>query len=132
MRLSDIKGERTFDVLTDIAVCACNIANDDTIMALFKKQGLKKGETARSNLINRLKKAIPALLKNHREDVITILSTIKGVPAETYVSDMGLVSLVTDLMELAQDDAFFELFTAMQTGSISSGSALRIAESQKA
>ena len=38
MRLSDIKGDRVFDVIADIIDPIANIASDETASALFKRE----------------------------------------------------------------------------------------------
>ena len=45
MRLSDIQGERVFDVIADTIVPIANIAEDDAASALFKREKLPDGMT---------------------------------------------------------------------------------------
>lgn len=122
MRLSDIKGERVFDVIADIIDPIANIATDEAASALFRREKLQEGESARSSILSRVRKSVPALLKGHKNDVIAILSAIGGTTASEYKSTLTLAKLIQDATELLTDEAFGELFTSAQSGN-SSGSA---------
>lgn len=130
MRLSDIKGDRVFDVIADIIDPIANIASDETASALFKREKLPEGMTAKSFLMKRARKAVPALLKGHKSDIITVLSTIEGVSAGDYRESLTLAKLMKDTAELMTDEAFGELFISAQSGT-SSGSAQENIEEAK-
>lgn len=127
MRLSDINGDRVFDVIADIIDPIANIASDETASDLFKREKLPEGMTAKSFLLERARKAVPALLKGHKSDIITVLATIEGVSADDYRSSLTLAKLMQDTAELLTDEAFGELFISAQSGT-SSGSAKEIIE----
>ena len=122
MRLSNIKGERVFDVIADLIDPVANIAQDETASALFKREKLPEGMTAKAFLLKRARTAIPALLKGHKGDIISILATIEGSSAEKYKEDLSLAKLMKDATELLTDEAFGELFISAQSER-SSGSA---------
>lgn len=122
MRLSDIKGERTIDVIADIIDPIANIAEDEEASNLFRKEKLPDGMTPKKFLLQRAKKAVPALLKGHKGDIISILSTIEGTTAEEYTASLNLVKLTKDAIDLITDEAFMTLFISAQSGT-SSGSA---------
>ena len=122
MRLSDIQGERVFDVIADIIDPIANIAEDDAASAMFKREKLPEGMTAKEFMTQRARKALPALLKGHKGDIIAILASIDGVSVESYKGDLNLVKLMRDTTELLTDEAFGVLFTSAQSGK-SSGSA---------
>lgn len=130
MRLSDIKGDRVFDVIADIIDPIANIASDETASALFKREKLPEGMTAKSFLLKRARKAVPALLKGHKSDIITVLSTIEGVSTDDYRASLTLAKLMKDTAELMTDEAFGELFISAQSGN-SSGSAQENIEEAK-
>lgn len=130
MKLSDIQGERTIDVIADVIDPICNIAEDKEAAALFRKEKAPEGMEAREFLIKRIRKSAPKLLKRHKKDVVSILSTIKDVSPEEYEKSMNLVSLTKDFIELVTDKAFIELFISAQSGT-SSGSAQESTEDQK-
>ena len=122
MRLSDIKGDRVFDVIADIIEPVANIASDETASAIFKREKLPEGMTVKSFLLKRATKSVPAILKGHKGDIITVLATIENVSADDYRESLTLGKLMKDMYELLTDEAFGELFISAQSGT-SSGSA---------
>lgn len=122
MRLSDIQGERVFDVIADIIDPIANIAEDEKASAMFRREKLPEGMTVKQFATQRARKALPALLKGHKTDIIAILASIEGVSAESYKGALTLVKLMQDATELLADDAFTALFISAQSEK-SSGSA---------
>ena len=131
MRLSDIKGDRVFDVIADIIDPIANIASDETASALFKREKLPDGMTAKAFLLERARKAVPALLKGHKGDIITVLATIEGVSADDYRESLTLAKLVQDTAELLTDEAFGELFISAQSGTSSVSAQENIGEAEQ-
>lgn len=122
MKLSDIQGERVFDVIADIIDPVANIAQDNAASALFRRERLPEGMTAKNFLVWRARKSLPVLFKEHKGDIIAILASIEGVSEEQYKSELNLVKLMQDATELLSDEAFSVLFISAQSGR-SSGSA---------
>ena len=122
MKLSDIQGDRVFDVIADIINPIANIAEDDTASALFKREKLPEGMTAKAFLIQRARKSLPALFKGHKGDIIAILAAIGGVSEEQYKRELNPIKLMQDATELLTDEAFGVLFISAQSKT-SSGSA---------
>ncbi len=121
MRLSDIQGERVFDVIADLIDPITNIAEDETASAIFHREQRPEGMTVKQFMAKRIKKALPTLLKGHKSDIITILATIEGVSEDAYKGKLNLVKLILDATELLTDDAFGALFSSAQSET-SSGS----------
>lgn len=122
MKLSEIQGERVFDVIADIIDPIANIATSESASMLFKREKCPDGVTAKAFMAQRIRKALPALLRAHKTDIITILSAVGGVSADEYKKTLNLAKLMKDTTELLTDEAFTELFASAQSG-ISSGSA---------
>lgn len=122
MRLSDIKGDRTLEVIADIIDPIANIAEDKEASAMFKREKLPDGMTEKKFLMNRARKSLPVLLKGHKADIIAILSSIEGVSADEYSGSLNLVKLIKDCNDLLTDEVFMELFISAQSET-SSGSA---------
>ena len=131
MRLSDIKGDRVFDVIADIIDPIANIASDETASALFKREKLPEGMTAKAFLLERARKAVPALLKGHKGDIITVLATIEGISANDYRASLTLAKLMQDTAELLTDEAFCELFISAQSGTSSVSAQENIGEAEQ-
>ncbi len=133
MRLSDVKGERVFDVLADTIDPMANIASDEDVSNLFKKEKPPEGVSPRKFVLEKLKKAVPALLKGHRDDVVSVLATVEGVTPDEYKESLNLVKLFRDANDLINDEAFAELFISARGGKVepSSGSAPESTEAQE-
>ena len=131
MRLSDIKGDRVFDVIADIIDPIANIASDETASALFKREKLPEGMTAKAFLLERARKAVPALLKGHKGDIITVLASIEGVSTDDYRASLTLAKLMQDTAELLTDEAFGELFISAQSGTSSVSAQENIGEAEQ-
>ena len=130
MRLSDIKGDRTLEVIAEIIDPIANIAEDEEASSMFKREKLPDGMTAKKFLMKRVRKSLPVLLKGHKADIIAILSAIEGVSAEEYSGALNLVKLVKDCTDLLTDEAFMELFISAQSET-NSGSALASTEAHE-
>lgn len=122
MRLSDIKGDRVLDVIADIIDPIATIASDKEAMAALKKEKLPEGVDKHEYLLGRVKKALPKLIKRHKNDIISILSAIEGISAEEYRENLDLLKLLRDCTELLNDPAFMAVFTLARSET-SSGSA---------
>lgn len=114
MKLSDVKGERTLEVIAEIIDPIANIAEDEAAAAMFKPEKLPEGMDAKSFLTNRIRKSLPTLLRNHKSDIIAILSSIEGTSPEEYSSVLSLAKLIKDTIELLTDEAFAQLFISAQ------------------
>lgn len=87
--------------------------------------------TVKQFATQRVRKALPALLKGHKGDIIAILASIEGVSVERYTGALNLVKLMRDATELLTDEAFTALFLSAQSEN-SSGSAQENTEGQEA
>ena len=116
MKLSDIQGERVFDVIADITDPIANIAEDEAAFSIFRRERLPEGMTPKKFALRRIRKALPELLKGHKSDLIAILAAVDGVSVEAYKRSLNLVKLMRDAVDLLTDDAFTTLFISAQTG----------------
>lgn len=115
MKLSDVRGKRTLDVIADLIDPVANIAQDKEAVDLFKRQEAPKGMDAREFFAKRAKKHAPKLLKNHKDDIIKILSTIEGTDPEEYAESLNLAKIIKDLAELVTDEEFVSFLLQAQT-----------------
>lgn len=125
MKLSEIRGERTLDVIADIIEPIANIAENKECLKLFKKQKAPEGVDPRTFAVQRLKRGIPAIIKAHKTDMIAIFAAIDGVTPEEYAENLSLFSLLKDATDLVTDEAFVDLFMSAQNekGAAASGAA---------
>lgn len=131
MRLFDVKGDRVFDVVAEIITPVANIAEDEKAVAFFKRDKLPKGMTAKRYLLQRVKRYLPALLKDHKEDLTCILAAISGVSPDAYRGALNMPKLAKDFLDLLNDEELLGLFTSAQTEA-SSGSAQENTEAREA
>lgn len=127
MKLSEIKGARTFDVIANIIEPIANIADDKKLAGLFKKENVPQGVDPRPIVIKRLKNHAPHLLKSHKADLMAIMAAIEGVNIVEYESELTLAKLTKDCTDIFTDEAFIALFTSAQSGK-PSGSASMTSE----
>lgn len=106
MKLSEIKGDRCFEVIADLVTPVANIAQDKEAADLFKRKKTPKGKTATQFLIDRVKAGMPSLLKSHKQDLVAIMATLNNVTPEEYLESLNMAKLVGDILELLTDDEF--------------------------
>lgn len=125
MKLSEIKGEKVFEVIADIIDPVSNIATDERAANLWKREKPKDGESVREFGMRKIKENLPYLLKAHKRDLVAVLAAVHGESVKVYSEKMNVLTLVQDATELLSDEVFQSLFTsAAQTmGGASSGSA---------
>lgn len=111
MKLSDVKGERTFEVVADLIEPIANLAQDKAVMALFERKNCPKGKTPQEFMLERVKKAVPALMRDHKSDLVLVLSTIEGTSAEEYAESLNLAKLLGDVYDLMTDEEFLSFLS---------------------
>ena len=104
MRLSDIRGERVFDVLADIVEPAYNIAIDDDAMTLFRRETIPEGVDVRQYVLERASKALPYLIRRHKDDLCSIFATLEGVGIEEYKDGLTMPKLIGSVAEMLTDE----------------------------
>ena len=123
MKLSDIRNERTLDVVAAIIGPISRIAaNKETAQYILPQKPPENADKA-TFLAERASGAVSALLTNHRSDVVCILAALEGVSEADYMGSLNLAKLGRDLFELMTDSDFVALFPSAQSTKASSGSA---------
>jgi hypothetical protein len=110
MRLSDIRGDDTIDIIADCIEPLTNIALDPEAAALFAREGVPEGTDVREYAAERLKRGLPLLLKSHKRDIVTILAALHGEPYEEYAARLDIATLLNDIAELLSDEVFAGFF----------------------
>lgn len=116
MKLSEIKGERALDVLADLIDPVASLAKDAELVALMEKD-------------NRVE-AIKKLLRDHKQEVITVMAVLEGKTYADYEKEVNLLSLPMALAEAFNDEALRGLFQSQSQSmeQTSSGSAMENTE----
>lgn len=107
---SEIKGDRVIDVIAELIEPLTNIATDSSLQKLFARGNVPEGENVDDYLANRVKTSVPALLKTHKADIITILSSLNNVSYEEYANNLTLESFFSDTAALLNDKNFLSFF----------------------
>lgn len=95
MKLSDIKGERVLDVISELIDPVMSIARDERVAESLKGS---KGDTSAAAA-----RLIPILVNEHRDDMVAIMSSINGVSPEEYRQNMTMTSIMRDAYEVLTD-----------------------------
>lgn len=122
MKLTDIKGERAMDVAAELITPIINIASDESAADLFRRRKLPDNMSLKEFALTRLRAGLPILLKTHKDDVVTILSLIKGETREEIIEKMTVISLVNDISDMMTDDLLRVFFSFAQMKETSSES----------
>ena len=116
MKLSEIRGERVFEVIADLIGPVTVLAEDEKVKALFRGEK-KKGESNKAYTMRSVRTNLPYLLKTHKGELMQIFAVLDGKPVEEYAGNVNLFTLTKGIMEMFNDEALLELFTsAASTG----------------
>lgn len=136
MKLSDIKGERVFDVIAEVLVPIATIAQDDDVAKLFDGSNKPKKMTTWQYFVERAKVAIPVMMRKYRGEICEIMATLNDITPEEYINGvvnpdydedkagedgyevpkytvlpLTVPKLFADVMELVTDSEFISFFS---------------------
>ena len=111
MKLSEIKGERALDVVADLVEPIANIAMDKDASEMFTKKPIPTGTDAREFTLKRMSASLPALIKNHKADLVKIFASINNIDYDECMETITIPSLVKGIVDIVTDDVFVQLFT---------------------
>lgn len=111
MHLSEIKGDQAIEVLAGMIGPIANLAADSEFMGIFKPSGTEGGANARNEALQRLTKAIPALLVTHKADFIQLLAAAQQVDPDEYAEGLTVPKLLHDVVELLTDKELLSFFS---------------------
>ena len=119
MRLSDVKGERTFEVVADIIEPVYRIAQDEAAVEMLSPKPCPEGEDPKRFMARRLVAGVPALLRSHKGDLVAIMAAIEGESpsiAEENAASLDLAKLAVSLTELVSDPALMGFLASAAGG----------------
>lgn len=116
MKLSEYKGEQALDVLADLIEPIAVIMADSEITNLA---------AAGAPYVKFVRPAI----KNHKQEVLTILAILDGEDPKTYAEKVNLLTLPVKLFEILDDPEAARLFQSLEQKNVTpSGSAMESTE----
>lgn len=104
MKLGEIKGERSFEVLANLTTPIIRIAKDKSVRELFEKKTIKKGEDPTEVFLSRMETGLPALITSHARDFAEIMAIINDQSTDEYIEGVTPIQLFADVMELMTDE----------------------------
>lgn len=107
MKLSQIKGERAYDILTEIVEPITNIMFDEEARKAFENMGEKSQPKD-------VFKVLPKVMKSHKSDLIKALAIIDGVTVSQYKENLTLAKIASDFWDLLNDEESQKLFTSAE------------------
>jgi len=111
MKLSDVKGERVFDVIADIIEPIATIAQDEEAIKLFDAKNRPEDMTPWEFFVERAKTSIPVLMKKYRSEICEIMAAINDTTKEEYVEGITIPKLFADVLDLVTDSEFVSFFS---------------------
>lgn len=115
MKLSELSTERAADVLCELTPYIANITGDKALLDELAKKFESKGKSVAELYVfaaNKYATLVPILLKEHREDVFSVLSIMNETDVET-VKKQNILSTLYQVRNLLKDKeliAFFKSF----------------------
>lgn len=129
MKLSELSTDRALDVLCELTPCIANIMEDEQIVngldAIMpdrpsdagesgeKKNGTNKieqnGFVVGVQMMGGLSKLAPVLLRNHRDDVYTILSVLNE-KTTAEIAAQPVMDTIRQVREVLQDTELLSFF----------------------
>lgn len=111
MKLSELSTDQALDVMCELTPYIDNIVNDpDTVNTIGKVVVHKDGKINRYGVfalaMGRITEFAPLLLKNHRQDLYSILSVMNDRPVDE-IAGQKFVETMWQIRELFQDEEFF-------------------------
>lgn len=113
MRLSEVRGDRVFDVIADIIDPVAELATSKEMEQLLERRETPKGVNPRTYALQRVRRLLPKLIKEHKGAFVGIMSAIDGVTPEEYLDGLTMASLFADVADLLNDDTFTDFFTSV-------------------
>lgn len=86
MKLSEIQGDRVFDVIADIIDPIATIASDEEAMKLFDSSDKPEDKTPWEYFVQRARTAVPVLMREYKNELCVILASLNGVTKDEYVN----------------------------------------------
>lgn len=111
MKLSQIKGERCFDVIAELVEPVSIIASDKKTLEMFKSKKPPKGMDPKEFFIKRIKDGLPSLMKDHKEEFITIMAVLNDVDRDEYLANLNLAKLFSDTLDMLNDEELLDFLS---------------------
>lgn len=104
MKLSQIKGDRAYDVLAEIVEPIATIMFDEESRKALS--GIGDKDKTKDAI-----KILPKIMKKHKPELMKVLSALDGVSVAEYTKELTLAKITNDFVDLMYDEESQKLFT---------------------
>lgn len=118
-KLSDLGTDECLNVMCEITPYISNIVSDQELMENLGKGVDKKGMTNVGVImlgIKRMFTAVPLLLKNHREDIYNVVSTVGGEMTVEEIAAQNIMVTLNQVRSLSHDKVLIDFFKSWVRG----------------
>lgn len=115
MKISELTTEKAADILCEITPYAANITTDTGLSEALKGTLAKGANVAELYQMGaqKITKIVPILLKDHRDDVFSVLAVLNGSTVDT-VREQNIMVTMSQIRELFQDKDLLNFFKSQQ------------------
>lgn len=118
-KLSDLGTDECLNVLCEITPSVSNIVSDKELFNTLGKGVDGRGTTDAGMFmltVKRLFTAVPLLLKNHREDIYSIVSTVGGEKTTEEIAAQNIMVTLNQVRSLMRDKVLIDFFKSWVHG----------------
>lgn len=115
MKISQMTTDQVLDLFCKITPCVANILADENLVGLISKAAKKEDITKAGMIAMGLEKVValvPMLLKDHREDVYTIIAVVNEKEVEEIASQNALKT-AKQIVEIFKDKELIDFFSSL-------------------
>lgn len=113
MKLSEMTTERSFDVICEITPYLGNIVDDKILMDSLKRTVNLGQEASQMAVITagvaKVNKIVPIVLKDHKVDVLGILSIVFDIPVEK-LEKQNILKTMMMIRDIIKDKDLIDFF----------------------
>lgn len=124
LRLEDVPGERSMDVVAACMESVARIAQDERLVKAMQEAD---GGTRVQQMA-----AISQILRDHKADVYSILAAVAGTTVEEYLAARNAGEVLADAYSIMTDDLFGDFLPAARSDTGSRGERSGSTEAQRA
>lgn len=111
MKLSDVKGERSFTILKDAVPYIAKLAKNKYFKKIFDKNGIPENTDEQQEfMLKRITDNVPDLIVNAKDDIAAYLALLEGVPTEDFVKNASGEKVIGGVLEMFTDEYFRTFF----------------------
>ena len=102
MKLSEIKGERSLEVIADCVEFVGELGEDEHFTKLISAIQESKNDSAKMRTALCLQ--LPPIIRDHKKRIIELMASIQDVPEDEYAKNGNVVRDVIELL-ISDDEA---------------------------